>query len=302
MQNHKFFRMTKHAFAIFGAAAIFTLGACGPHRTHTATLTLQNADRTLTVIGRGEATGKPDIASANMGVEASAPTLAEAMNKAKTQMNNLFAALKKLGIAEDDIRTSNFSIHFERPYVPPPMAPMSEPVPAPAPERAPIKGAGKAAAGAPAAAPVAPPPPPPPAEPAGLYHVSNMVEVRIRNLDNVSNILDTIVSAGANNVWGVNFSIDKPENLESKARELAAADAKKRAEVLAKLNGLTLGSIVSVTETPGFGGPPVPMPYAAAEVSGKGTPIAPGEVSVTSQVQIVYSLLPAEDAEDAEEE
>lgn len=282
---------------------LLTLGACGPRRSHTATLTLRNADRTLSVVGRGEATGKPDIASANMGVEASAPTLSEAMNKAKTQMNNLFAALKKLGIAENDIRTSNFSIHYERNYAPPPMGPMSEPMPAPAPvaERPAGKGAGKAAA--PAAAPVAPPPPPPPpAEPGGLYHVSNMVEVRIRNLDSVSNVLDTVVASGANNVWGVNFSIDKPEGLESKARELAAADAKKRAEVLAKLNGLTLGPIVSVTETPGFGGPPVPMPYAAAEVSAKGTPIAAGEVAITSQVQVVFSLTRAGEDEALDEE
>lgn len=300
MRNQSF-RIFKKSFAILGAAALLALGACGPRRAHTAVLTLNSADRTLSVIGHGEATGKPDLATANMGVEVSAPTLAEAMERAKTQMNKLFEAFKKLGIADNDIRTSNFSIHYERYASGPPMEPMPEAMamPAPAPEKPAGKSAGKGGAAAAPVAPVAPPPPPPPRS-EGAYHVSNTVEVRIRQLDGVSRVLDTAVENGANNVWGVNFSIDKPEALEGKARELAAADAKKRAEVLAKLNGLTLGPIVSVTETPGYGGPPGPLPYLA-EMSTKGTPIAAGEVAVVSQVQVVYSLVPGLHEEPAEE-
>jgi hypothetical protein len=280
---------------LLGASALMTLGGCGP-KPRTANLTITSADRTITVVGRGEVSSKPDVARANMGVEVSAPTVGEAMNLARSRMTGLMDALKKLGIAEKDIRTSNFSIHYERSYqepmpMPAPM-PMSAPEPAPA---APRGGTGKKAAG-PAPAPAHPPPlampmmPPPPMA-SGQYHVSNMVEVVIRDLNRVSTVLDTAAASGANNMWGITFGIDETSGVEAKARELAASDAEKRAKVLAQLSGVAVGPVVSVSEVVGTSGMPMPMPVAlAAGAERGGTPVSPGEVTFTTQLQVVYAI------------
>jgi uncharacterized protein YggE len=294
------------ALTLLGASALLTLSGCGP-KPRTANLTIKTADRTITVVGRSEVSSKPDVARANMGVEVTAPTVGEAMNLARTQMTGLMDALKKLGVAEKDIRTSNFSIHFERSYQEPMPMPMPMPMSAPAPAPAGgAKGGRGAAAGpppqapAPAAAPMIAPPPPRPIS--GQYHVSNMVEVVIRDLNRVSTVLDTAVAAGANNVWGISFTLDETSAVEGRARELASADAKKRAETLARLSGVTLGPVVSVSEVVGMSGMPVPMPMSmGASAERGGTPVATGEVTFTAQLQVVYSIVsPA--APEADEE
>ena len=122
------FRRWSTALTLLGATALVTLSGCG-HKPRTANLTIKTADRTITVVGRSEVASKPDVARANMGVEVGAPTVGEAMNLARTRMTSLMDALKKLGIAEKDIRTSNFSIHFERLYQEPVPMPMSAPAP-----------------------------------------------------------------------------------------------------------------------------------------------------------------------------
>lgn len=295
------FRIGRTALAALGASALIALSGCGP-RPRTANLTIQSADRTITVIGRADVSSKPDVARANMGVNVAGRTVGEAMKMAETKMTSLMDALKKLGIAEKDIRTSNFSINYERQYPEPMPMPEAAMAPAPAPAPAAPKG-GKGAASASAAsqpivAPVAPPPPPPAS---GQYHVSNMVEVVIRDLSRVSHVLDTAVAAGANNIWGISFSIDETSAVEGKARELASADAKKRAETIARLSGVTLGPVVSVSEVVGGGGMPGPMPVAlAAGMDRGGTPVSPGEVTFTTQLEVVYSIVSPAAPEDAE--
>jgi uncharacterized protein YggE len=135
--------------------------------------------------------------------------------------------------------------------------------------------------------------PPPQQARSGVYHVNNMVEVVIRDLEKVGPVLDAATAAGANNVGGVSFSIDETTAVEAKARELAVADAKKRAEALARLSGVALGPVVSVSEVVGFSGPPGPMPMAArAAGSMDQTPVSPGELTYSAQLQVVYTIVP----------
>jgi uncharacterized protein YggE len=287
------------AFAVFAAVALLTLSACG-HKQRSALITMKSSDRTITVIGRSEVTSKPDIARANVGVEVTAPTVGAAMQQARTRMTELLTALKKLGIADKDLRTSNFSIYFERTFDPRqpmgeaesmPTPAMPTPLPAPAP-----KGAARGSV------PPAPPQPPPvmlprpqPTQMAGVYHVNNTVEVTIRDIEKASAVLDTAVAAGANNVWGISFELDETSAVEAKARELAAADAKKRAENLATLNGVRLGPIVAVSEVVGVSGPPMPYPMMsrAAAAQGGQTPVSSGELTYTTQLQVVFAIVSA---------
>src|SRR5690349_15475319 len=66
--------------------------------------------RTITVTGSGEVKAKPDLAMISTGVETNAATASEALSKNSAAMTRIFAALKKAGIADEDMQTSNFSV------------------------------------------------------------------------------------------------------------------------------------------------------------------------------------------------
>jgi hypothetical protein len=119
-----------------------------------------------------------------------------------------------------------------------------------------------------------------------------MIQVTIRDLDTVGDVLDAAVEAGANNVWGVSFGLDNTDALEEQAREKAVADARARAESLAKLNGVTAGDVIAISEVIGSG--PSPM-YAEAAAyrglgGGGGAPVEPGELTFSTQVQVIYGI------------
>jgi hypothetical protein len=207
--------------------------------------------RTITVVGRGEVTARPDVAVTNLGVEVTAPTVGAAMDDAEGRMKAILAAVKAAGVADKDIQTSNFSISFER-------------QPSDIQPREGEKGT------------------------AGVYRVSNMVQVTIRDLDQVGDVIDAAVGAGANNVWGVSFSLEDTDALEAQAREKAVADAQARAESLAALNGVKVGEVIAISEV--IGATPGPLYAESAKAYGGGGPVEAGEVTFATQIQIVYGI------------
>lgn len=126
------------------------------------------------------------------------------------------------------------------------------------------------------------------------YQVSQTIEVKIRNLENVSSVLDGVVTAGANQVGNLNFKIDDPEKLKAEARAKAIADAKKKADELKDQVGIKLGKIVNFSE--GVSGYPVPMYETMAKGMGGGVgggvvPSVPsGENEITVDVTITYQI------------
>jgi len=127
-----------------------------------------------------------------------------------------------------------------------------------------------------------------------LYHVNNTVMVTIRDLDKVGAILDTTIEAGANNIYGVTFSVADPSPLMSQAREKAVADASAKAQELAGLNNVTVGEVLSVSEIIGgvggyYAGSFRGLP-AAEGMGGGGGPISPGELEMTAQLQVTYAI------------
>lgn len=245
----------------------------------------QQALRSITVVGQGEASGKPDIARTSLGVEASAPTVQEAMDQTTAKMKAILDGLKKVGIAEKDIKTANFSISMERPYGEPP--PMGAVYPEAAPAATPAGKGGKAVA---TAASVPAPMPPRPVQTV-VYRVNNTIEIIIREVPKTSAVLQAAVDAGANSVWSVSFGIDDPKTLEVDARAKAVVDARTRAEALAKLEGLTLGKVLTVSEVIGRGSmPPMPMFASAAEAKFGGPSLSPGEITVGTSIEVVFAL------------
>jgi uncharacterized protein YggE len=123
------------------------------------------------------------------------------------------------------------------------------------------------------------------------YHVSNQVAITIRKMDQVSNVLDATIEAGANNIYGVSFSVEDPTKVESQGRQAAVADALRRARELARLNGVELGGVVSVSEVVGNQGGFVANSFRdTATGKGGGGPISPGELELTMQLQITYAI------------
>jgi hypothetical protein len=123
------------------------------------------------------------------------------------------------------------------------------------------------------------------------YQVGNMVSVKIRNVGQTGALLDQVVEAGANNLSGITFMIDDAKALEQQARDQAIANARTRAEAMAKAAGATVGQVYSITENIGTP-PPMPMPMAAARemATDASVPVEAGEQTITAQVQITFEL------------
>ncbi len=123
-----------------------------------------------------------------------------------------------------------------------------------------------------------------------LYHVNNTVAVTISDLSTVGDVLEAAIAAGANSIYGVNFSVADPDAVMAEARKKASEDALARAEELAALHGVAVGELISISEV--ISGNAVPLASVNAEYAlGKGGgPIAPGELVMTSQLQVVYAI------------
>ena len=159
-------------FALALAFAPLTMLGCGG--VIVRDVNVSPGHNVISVVGRGEVRAQPDIATATIGVETNAPAVGQAMSDATARMNAVVAALRALGIAEQDMRTNVFSVNLER------VAEYPTPMPAPAaPEPPPRASKGAATREmAPASAP-AYGPPPSPGMPVyrDVYRVANTVEV-----------------------------------------------------------------------------------------------------------------------------
>lgn len=230
-------------------------------------------DHAIVVVGIGKVHAKPDVARIQIGVESRAATVEEANRQNTEQMTRLLGALRGAQIAEKDLRTSNYSINFERNEPPVPAA-----MPMPAPTSAPRPGGAKAG-GVPSGAA------PQPA--AGHYRVSNNVQVSVRDLARVGAVLDAAVAVGANNVWGVSFELEDHSAVAQQMREKAIADATERAASLAKLGRVKLGEVISISEIVGGGRGIAPQMASFAK---DGTPVESGELTLEGQIEVVYAL------------
>jgi uncharacterized protein len=123
------------------------------------------------------------------------------------------------------------------------------------------------------------------------YEATNNVTVKVRNLANVGKVVDGVVSVGSNQVNGISFGLDNDDKATDSARTDAMKKARARADLYATAAGLKVSRIVSISEG-GGSGPVYPMPMMArAQMAGNAAPpVAPGELSITSDVTIVYLL------------
>ena len=210
----------------------------------------EQAQRGITVVGIGRVSLVPDIARINVGVEVRGSSVSEAKTEVDGRMEAITASVLELDVAERDIQTSQYSIYYE----PDPTRPAAIP-----------GGTGE--------------------EPAGAYRVSSMLEVTVRDIEKASAVLDAAIEAGANQVYGVTYTVSDDQEWQSQAREEAIADAAARAQEYARLLDLQLGQALSVSEV--IGGQ-VPFVFERG-LGGGGAGIAPGELELSTQVQVMYA-------------
>ena len=127
------------------------------------------------------------------------------------------------------------------------------------------------------------------------FQVTNQVNVTHRDVDAVGGILDDVVAAGANNIYGISFYVEDPTAAASQARVQAVKDARTKADELAAAAGMKVGRVVSISES--FAPPPAPEVFAGAAdavaESRAAVPVQVGTIEVTVDVQITYELVPA---------
>jgi uncharacterized protein YggE len=228
--------------ALFGASALVALVA--------APAFADPAPRVLTVSGHGEASGAPDTAQLSAGVTTQGKTAAAALAENARRMTGVFAALKRIGVADKDMQTSNFNVSPQyAPYV-------------------------QGSAG--------------PQRIAG-YEVSNQVNVKLHDVAKTGPALDALVASGANQINSVSFGIDDSKALLASARGDAVADATARAETYARAAHVSLGNIVSITDTD-MGTAPPPMMMRAMAGKADSTPVAMGEETLSANVTIVWEI------------
>lgn len=206
------------------------------------------AEAKMTVSGIGEVSAAPDMATISLGVTTEGQEAAEAMRRNSEAMTAVLAAVAAAGVAARDVQTASLSL-----------SPRWEP---PRPNEAEPRVSG--------------------------FVATNIVTVRVRDLDALGGVLDAVLGEGANTLNGLTFGVADDTALKDAARRAAVADATRKARVLAEAAAVTLGPVTEIVEGGGFGGP---FPSARMDMAmAEAVPVAPGELSLQATVTMTWTI------------
>jgi uncharacterized protein YggE len=215
---------------------------------------LSNQQVGIWVNGEGKVSVTPDLAVLQLGIEAQSTTVSDAQSQASAAMDAVMKVLKDNGVADKDIKTQYFSINRVTRWV--------------------DKTQTEEVIG---------------------YRVTNLVTVKIRAIAKAGDIIDTVAEAGGDltRINSISFTVENPAAAQKEAREKAMADAKAKAEQLAKASGVTLGKPTYVNDTSYFATYAVPMAggFAGRDAAAVSTPISPGETDITVNIQVTYAII-----------
>ena len=232
---------------------------------------------TISVSGHGEAFGVPDIATFTFSVVSDKTTVADAQADATAKANAITDYLKSAGVDSKDIQTSDYSVQPQYDY---------QTAVCPQAAVAPNSGASGVAT-APAIY-----------CPGGKqvlkgYEVRQTTTIKVRDTSKAGDLLSAVGTKGATEVSGLTFTFDNPDTVQNLARDKAIADAKSKADMLAKELGVSLVRVVSFNENQN--GNPRPVIYnmaagSAADTKAVAPEISTGQNQVTDDVTITYEI------------
>ena len=207
-------------------------------------------DRRILVSGTGTTLAAPDMATITLGVTNHDEQASVAMQATSDAVAQIFRRLDKMGLDSRDVQTRDLSL-------------------------SPVWSRHGGTSNA----------------PPGItgFTVSNRVMVRVRDLDNLGQIMDAVIKDGVNNFSGLSFGVQEPKPLEAEARAKAVADATAKAGQLARAAGITLGPVVSISD-PGGGVRPMALMGELAMADAGGVPLASGEISVSVNIAMEFEI------------
>ncbi len=122
------------------------------------------------------------------------------------------------------------------------------------------------------------------------YIVDNSVQVTVRDLEKIGEVLDKSVQAGANSISGIQFDVADKTSAQSAARKAAVDDAYAKAVELAEAAGVTLGPVQTISEFTSTSPTPMYDMRAAAPMAESSVPVEAGQMSLVIEVNIVYQI------------
>ncbi|WP_164763172.1 SIMPL domain-containing protein [Paenibacillus humicus] len=208
---------------------------------------------TVAVTGTGKVSVAPDIAYVSAGVSVTAKTAKEAQAGAAKKYDAVRKALTgTFGVAEKDLKTTNYSVQPQYRYT---------------------DKEGQVLTG---------------------YTAVQDIQISYRNIDKTGDLVDGLAAAGANRINNISFGTEKGDAYTQQALQKAVEAAKVKAMTLAQASGRTLGEVVSISENGAQVVQPVieraQMKMAAASDSSANTVVDAGEVDVTSDITVLFSL------------
>lgn len=215
---------------------------------------------TISFTGTGKIFVKPDLALITFAVQNEAKTVAGAISENTQKMNAVIDSIKKQGVESKDLKTANFNISPRYEWR---QEKACLSYPCPAGERV-LVG----------------------------YEVYQSLQVKIKNLEKVGEIIQSATDMGATDASGLQFTVENEDELKSQARKMAIDEAKNKAKELASQLGVDLARITNFSESGTF-----PMPYFGLEKAlstGGAAPAAPqietGENKIEVTVTITYEI------------
>lgn len=223
----------------------------------------------ITVVGHGEVSSVPDIATVSFNINKEAKTVKAAQEAVAVVEKSSLDFLKTLEVAEKDIKTLNASFNpkydYQQKLCPQTMG-------ADGTMMASYYCGGKQVLSG--------------------YEAHESITVKVRNVDDAGKIMEGLGKLGVSDLSGPNFSIDDEDGLKAEARKQAIDDAKVKAKVLSKDLGVKLGKILSYSDNADY-----PRPYygemMATDMVSKSAATATlpkGENTITSEVTITYEI------------
>jgi uncharacterized protein YggE len=228
--------------SLLGTVIVFSLllSACGP----------SSAARSLTVTGNGSISLTPDIAYIYLGVTTDNLDITQAVDSNNAQAQALVDALKKAGVAAEDIQTSNFSVYSNQKFTDP-----SSSLPI-----------------------------------GSTYTVNNTVYVTVRDLSHLGALLTAAVSSGANTINSITFDVADKTAAQAQARQKAMDNAGALAGELAQTAKVSLGAIQTITYSEYMYSPYSGMGGGGASAPNASVPIQPGQTQVSVSVSVTYEI------------
>lgn len=223
------------------------------------------ATNTISVSGDADVYASPDVANISFTVREEDKKVSVAQGKVSAKVATVLASIRKLGVADKDIKTENYSSYPKYEWQEARVSCLSLNCPPPRPGKQIVVG----------------------------YEVSQSVSIKVRNIDGVNAIVEALGNAGVTEMQGPNFAIDKEDDLKADARRQAIEKARAKAEVLASDLGVSLVRVVSFSENQG--GPIYYKAMMSTSAVGLGgaapAPELPtGQTKITANVTVTYEI------------